>query len=247
LSATTKKTMTCQVCGAAVVNNVCTECGAKVQGSSLPVSHAVVHPPPPDNTFHPELKECPVDRGGCGTPRAKVTPFCNLCRFDFRKLQPNDLTPKPAGIAASSGTPAASAPPAEEKHAHVLLQATISLDPALYTEPVDGVVFPANPPAPATLPIDGERVLFGRPSHRDKSVVPDIPFFTEDHGVGNQHFELVLMPDGRYQMHQLHKNGVLVNDKPLLKDDQEVVAGRIECVLGYFTRVVIEPRPTVVK
>lgn len=229
----------------------CDTCGTKfgeASPASAPVAAVAASPASSAAAserpeWHPEWTTCPEAHGGCGAVRQGLGPFCKLCGFNFKLLQPSaGPTLAPAEAASRPAAPP-SRSQARKAPLPVTLKAVVSCDPQLYEalHPQDRreLTFPYDAPTVEFL-ITGSEVLIGRLS-RHNPVQPQIIAST-DPGVSRQHAKLLLQPNGTYAiLDTASAGGTLLNGEPIQGKLMPIRPGDV-LVLGAWTRIDILAR-----
>jgi hypothetical protein len=172
-------------------------------------------------------------------------PFCKLCGFNFKLLQPastkmpgepmphvNGVLTPPARSSASS-TRTVGGP-----QVTVRLKAVVSCDRQLYDDlhyqDRQELAFPEHEPAIA-FPLTGAEMLIGRAS-RQSSTHPHI-CISADPGVSRQHARLLRQEDGSYAILDVGSaGGTLLNGQPIQGKLTPLRAGDV-LVIGAWTRI----------
>lgn len=251
----------CSQCGTLSESvHFCDDCGARVEAhaveaATLPLlgdEHVPTASSPsgPSAThrqaeWSPEMRTCPERQGGCGAVRQTLGPFCKLCGFNFRLLQPGtlDITgvamPQVNGVSSAPRTPSAPSTKGTRVSSTVVpLKAIISCDRQLYESLHDRdrqeLAFPEHEPA-VTVALTAAEMLIGRASSQNP-VQPHIVIGT-DPGVSRQHARLLQQEDGSYAILDTGSaGGTVLNGHPIQGKLTPLKPGDV-LVLGAWTRI----------
>jgi hypothetical protein len=231
----------------------CSECGAKINGTSkLPLA---------DNPLNSTLRQTAQSVITCPDCTAPHEPdsgdFCEICGYNFitgahGEVPPVPLMPTPAAdsIPKTDGDrekdssftpeirPATLTPPHLGTNVSLTpcLEFVITIDPALRTPDS-----PSPPPhqAPIALQLDKETNLIGRSSTL-QGIQPEIALDLDD-AVSRRHALLLRQPDGTFMLRDIgSSNGTKLNGIELQPMVDTPIKEGDEFTLGHWTRIVVK-------
>lgn len=204
----------------------CSECGARIEGSSTPDGASQSSPA----AYPGEI--CP----DCGTLREEQDRgFCEVCGFNFLTGAHGEIPMEAAPIPASENLPQRETAPAMETTARWRL--TVSLDSSLR--------FPESPEPPAdfvsaSMDLDGTALLIGR-EDIGRGIHPEValPF---DEAVSRRHALLHRAgADAPWLLRDVGaSNGTRLNGKALSALTDYALEDGDEITLGHWSRLRLE-------
>jgi hypothetical protein len=225
----------------------CSECGAKIQGATIPKGAPIGTTPASQPGFTPpsaELSRQHIPCPDCSTPHDLTEGnFCEICGYNFATGASGELPVKSPAIPTVNPTAAPEKPPAfPAKSAGTIALPTsatgwaviVSVEPALR----DALSPPAPDRAAIALPLEKSVNLLGRTSAA-RAVYPEIPL-DFDAAVSQRHALLVVQPDGSLICRDIgSSNGTRLNGTELTVMADVPVQDRDELTLGHWTKVQI--------
>ncbi len=207
-------------------SDYCSECGAKIQVSSLleTVKHSSVTLSHPLSSANSAIINCPE----CTAPHDPDSGnFCEICGYNFRTGSSGEIpivTPVITPVITENKNP-------------IFFEIVVEIDPALKT--AESPEHPAQ--KPYIISLEKESYLIGRNSDR-RGIYPDIPLDFDD-AISHRHALIIREPNGELLLRDVgSSNGTQLNgidvhnlvDKPLKEGDI--------ITLGHWTKLTIQKK-----
>lgn len=233
-------------------SDYCSECGAKIQGSSeLAIAAKSL-----TSTLSQQIPQAVITCPDCTAPHDYDSgDFCEICGYNFvtgahGELPPVGIIPAPVAETVNQATITSvdtsvvdsltpdSIPSSAGEETAVALEIIAIIDPSLGDK--DSPPPPTNQP-PITFQLDKPSNLIGRTSDR-RGIHPEISLDFDD-AVSHRHALLICQPEGTLIVRDIGStNGTRLNGVELAAMFDTPIKEGDELTLGHWTRIAVRRR-----